>query len=110
MLKELKNVRQIAGERPRRWFVDEDIELILWYGEDRKLSGFQVCYDKKAGTRSVTWKRITEENGETHSVLLSDGPFNKDRVMALVKRDSENLEEEVRQFILQRLETLGTHA
>lgn len=107
MLQELKDVRQIRGEGLRRWFIDDDLELILWYDPDKKLEGFQICYDKLAGTRTITWRKVTPVTGETKSLLVSDGPYNKGRLLALMKRSSENLDENLRNFILKRLETHG---
>jgi len=105
MLEELLDIRQIKGEGFRRWFVDRDLELILWYDEDKKLSGFQICYDKLAGNRSVTWKRRIGEDGKAKSVLVSDGPCNKSRLYALVERSMDNLDYELRNFILERLKS-----
>jgi hypothetical protein len=107
MLQELQDVRQVRGEGLRRWFVDDDLELILWYDFNKKLEGFQICYDKLAGTRTVTWKRITTDSGEAKSILVSDGPYNKARLAALVQRSTESLEENLRSFILKRLESHG---
>ena len=107
MLQELKNVKQIKGEGLRRWFVDADIELILWYDLSRKLEGFQICYDKLAGTRTITWKKTLTPNGETKSVLLSDGPYNRNRLLALADRSTLGLEEPLRRFIMERLESHG---
>jgi len=107
MLQELKNVKQIDGEAFRRWFVDDDLELILWYDDAKKLEGFQICYDKRAGTRTITWKRITSSDGDTKSVLLSDGPYNKSRLLAMMKASTPSLDEKLRTFILGRLETHG---
>lgn len=107
MLQELTDVRQIRGEGLRRWFIDDDLELILWYDFERKLEGFQICYDKLAGTRTITWKKVTPVSGETKSILVSDGPYNKARIMALMERSSETLDGALRTFILQRLETHG---
>lgn len=107
MLQELQNVRQVRGEGLRRWFVDDDLELILWYDFDNKLEGFQICYDKLAGTRTITWKKITADTGGTKSILVSDGPYNKARLSALVQRSTRSLEENLRSFILNRLESHG---
>ncbi len=107
MLQELQNVRQIRGEGLRRWFIDDDLELILWYDFDRKLEGFQICYDKMAGTRTITWKKVTQAEGETKSILVSDSPYNKSRLLALVERSSESLEKDLRSFIMKRLESHG---
>ena len=107
MLQELKNVRQVNGEGPRRWFVDDEIELILWYDFDKKLEGFQICYDKLAGTRTITWKRMVATGGESKSVLISDGPYNRGRLLALVERSIEGLDQPLRTFILDRLTSHG---
>ena len=107
MLQELQNVRQIRGEGLRRWFTDDNIELILWYDDKRKLEGFQICYDKMAGTRTITWKKVTQAEGETKSILVSDGPYNKARLLSLVERSSVSLEKDLRSFILKRLESHG---
>ena len=106
MLRELTNVRQVEGEGTRRWFIDDDLDLILWYDDERKLEGFQICYDKLAGTRTVTW-RIVPTDGGTKSILVSDGPYNKTRLYALMERSSKGLEEGLRAFILERLESHG---
>jgi hypothetical protein len=106
MLQELQNVRQIRGEGLRRWFIDDDMELILWYDFEKNLEGFQICYDKLAGTRTITWKKVTPVEGDTKSILVSDGPYNKSRLIAIVERSSESLEGNLRSFILKRL---GSH-
>ena len=107
MLQELKNVKQIEGEGLRRWFVDDDIELILWYDLTRRLEGFQICYDKMAGTRTITWKKAVTPEGEAKSVLLSDGPYNRSRLLALAERSTRGLDETLRSFIMDRLESHG---
>ena len=87
MLSELENVRQVDGEGFRRWFADEYFDLIVWYKE-KSLIGFQLCYDKGADERALTW---TRDHGYLHAgidtgepvgigskmspVLVSDGLF-----------------------------------
>jgi len=107
MLRELENVRQLKGEGVRRWFIDEDLELILWYDVNKKLEGFQILYDKLAGTRTITWKKVTPAAGESKSVLVSDGPYNRVRIHNMVEKSSENLETNLRRFILERLQSHG---
>jgi len=107
MLKELPNVRQIKGEGLRRWFISDDLELILWYDDEKKLNGFQICYDKLAGTRTITWKMVNTADGRNKSIIISDGPYNKSRIYSLVERDTETLEENLREFILKRLNSHG---
>jgi len=107
MLEELLSIRQVRDDGFRRWFVDEDLELILWYDEAKTLAGFQICYDKLAGNRSVTWKKRIGKDGKAKSVLVSDGPFNKPRLYALMEHSMGNLDAELRAFILKRLRLHG---
>lgn len=55
MLKETPSVRQILGEPRRRWFGDEDFDLIIWYASDDSILGFQLCYDRDARYRALSW-------------------------------------------------------
>lgn len=41
MLNEIRNVRQIKGECSRRGFTDRYFDLIVWYDDERRLTGFQ---------------------------------------------------------------------
>lgn len=42
MLREKEYVRQIKGEPRRRWFYDDFFDLIVWYGTDDSIIGFQL--------------------------------------------------------------------
>lgn len=102
MLTEIENVRQIPGEGIRRWFMDKDMDLILWYEEDRDdLLGFQISYDKRSVQRTVTWKPAPD--GISGSSLTCDGPYNKKRVIRLIEQNGEKIDREILQFILHRL-------
>ena len=68
MLTEIQNVRQIPGEGFRRWFSDNYFDLIVWYDDERKLVGFQLCYDKDGRERALTW---THEHGFQHNRIDS---------------------------------------
>jgi hypothetical protein len=107
MLREQDSVGQTQGEGARRRFIDDDLELILWYDLSNKLEGFQILYNKSAGTRTITWKKVKPVDGELKSVLVSDGPYNSVRIQNLVEKSSENLETNLRRFILERLQIHG---
>ncbi len=107
MLRELKNDRQNKGDRHRRWFKDEQLEIILWYDDERKLDGFQICYDKLAASRLITWKKITTSEGESKSILTSDSPFDRERLYYMIDSRSDRLGSPLKQFILDRLESNG---
>lgn len=55
-LAELRRVRQVPGEHRRRWFSSAGEDLIVWYGDDGAIVGFQFCYDRHGLERAVTWK------------------------------------------------------
>ncbi len=55
MLSELRHVRQVKGEGFRRWFRDPYFDLIVWYQNDGRLLGFQLCYDRQGRERAFTW-------------------------------------------------------
>jgi hypothetical protein len=64
MLREMKNVRQVPGDRFRRWFGDESLEVVVWYEPDGSIYGFQICYDPQDQPRAVTW---TPARGLSHA-------------------------------------------
>jgi hypothetical protein len=53
-LREVPNCRQVPGERPRRWFESEAMDLIVWLSADGRPVGFQICYDKGRRERALT--------------------------------------------------------
>jgi len=55
MLTEIRNARQVEGEGFRRWFTDDYFDLIVWYGDQNAMIGFQLCYDKQGKERALTW-------------------------------------------------------
>lgn len=54
MLREIKNVRKIPDEPMRRWFTDEEMDLMVWYSEGEIIS-FQLCYNKQSAEKAVSW-------------------------------------------------------
>ena len=53
MLHEWEGIRQREEEGHRRWYVDEAMDLIVWF-EDSDVVGFQLCYDKGSDEKAVT--------------------------------------------------------
>jgi len=66
MLHEQRNVRQVPGDYFRRWFSDENLEIVVWYDEAGALFGFQVCYDPRDQPRALTW---TQKRGFSHAAI-----------------------------------------
>ena len=55
MLRELRDVKQVPGEPRRRWFSDENFDLIVWLDPEEQILGFQLCYDKEPRQKALTW-------------------------------------------------------
>ncbi len=116
MLHEIINVRQISGDKSRRWWFDEYFDLIVWYEDDGHASGFQLCYDKKGYERALTWN---EGKGYLHTgiddgdsfgggnkmspILVADGLFGKEAVIARFKEASGGLEEGVFSLVMEKM-------
>jgi hypothetical protein len=55
MLREIADVKQNPGEPRRRWFSDENFDLIVWEPAGGGVAGFQLCYEKGGDQRAATW-------------------------------------------------------
>ena len=97
MLKEIEGVRQIPEDGPRRWFVDDNMDLIVWYKDDlSSITGFQLCYDKKSVQRCLTWQKLDGGKGS----LSSDGRFSIKRVIRLFEAACSELPLEEKDLVL----------
>ena len=48
-------IKNVPGDRPRKWMTDDYFDLYVWYQEDGTIFGFQLCYDKDHDQRALTW-------------------------------------------------------
>lgn len=119
-MKEYTKVRQIPGERRRRWFSSENFDLIVWLNEDCTFAGFELCYDKAKFERSLMWREssgfthMAVDNGELRPgrykatpVLVPDGDFDAVRVHSAFAAESASLPSEVASYVLAALENLN---
>jgi hypothetical protein len=112
MLSEIRNARQVEGEGFRRWFTDDYFDLIVWYGDDRALIGFQLCYDKQVRERALTW---TREHGFQHNridsgevpghskmtpIIIADGTFNTGPVVERFRQASGDIDPQIASFVI----------
>ena len=116
MLAEIANTRQIPGEDRRRWFRDDDLDLIVWYDASDEISGFQLCYDTITRERALTWTRggsyqhnaVDQGGSAGHMkmtpVLVADGTFDKKRIVDLFVSRSRRIELPLATFVKQKLE------
>lgn len=117
MLRELPAV-PVDREPPRRWFGDEYFDLILWLADGASIVAFELCYDKARLERAVIWSR---DQGYRHfrvdagedtpmrnrtPILVSDGPFPKELVIARFTQAATTLDPAIRTFVLERLQAV----
>lgn len=123
--REIRDVRQIAGELRRRWFAAETMDLVVWCDASGAPQAFQLCYDKTAGEHALTWRA---EEGFTHAavddgeqddphaaaprrhkatpVLVADGTVPVARLLAAFTPRVAQLPPDIARFVLARLESL----
>jgi hypothetical protein len=66
MLGEIAGLSQPAGPGRRRWFADEELDLIVYYSDAGTVEGFELCYGKTGAEGSFTWKKT---GGLTHAAV-----------------------------------------
>ena len=115
MLIEIENARQIDGEERRRWFKDNELDLIIWYDNSDAIIGFQLCYDKSTRERALTWNwpnRYSHnaiDDGEVPGgpkmtpILVADGVFDSARIAAEFRARSANLPPDLTNTIMKKL-------
>lgn len=78
-LVEFRNCRQIRGEPLRRWFCNRNIDLIVWFGEQDQIQGFQFCYRDGHAEYAVTW---WEKEGFRRQLVDEGDGFPRRRAMS----------------------------
>ena len=109
---------QVEHDPGRRWFFDEDFDLIVWQSDDSAVTAFELCYDKSSFERAITWNpeqgygHFRVDSGEDNPmrnrtpILVTDGAFPKAEVIARFTQASIDLEPAIRAFVLERLQQL----
>jgi hypothetical protein len=117
MLYEIDGVKGYPNEPKRRWFFDHDLDLTVWFDEDEKIVGFQICYDKPADPHAFTW---WAESGYQHHkiddgerlgtlarkgipVLMLDGVFEKERIAELFRQKSTDIDSRISFFVYNKI-------
>jgi len=115
MLREVMPPR-VERELERRWFTDEDFDLVVWLTRAFGAVAFELCYDRQRGERALTW---SPERGYGHyrvdagedtptrnlsPILVADGDFPRARIAGEFERASGDLDPAIRAFVLEHLE------
>ena len=115
MLHETRHVAQVRGDRFRRCFVDEKLDLVVWYETDGTIHGFQLAYDPQDSPRIVTWTpgrglfHASLDTGEDSPlanrspVLRPCADYNPDQLLAAFLSATAELPDVERAFVEARL-------
>lgn len=108
MLTESKDVRQVPGEKRRRWFSNRTMDLTVWVDDDESIAGFELCYDKGKDERALRWMRGTGflhervDDGEGRAgrykatpVLMPDGSFDAKKISRLFEENSREMDQQI---------------
>lgn len=110
VLKENRHVRQEPGKR-RRWFEDDELDLIVWLDAQGAVEGFQLC----RAARALTWRQgagfahgcVDEGDASPLKnltpIVVPDGPAPWAELLEQFTARSANLEAWLRELILARL-------
>jgi hypothetical protein len=117
---EMRDVRQDSQEYFRRWFFDDDFDLIAFFKPDGALAGFQLCYDKAGREKALMWftgrglSHNHVDSGEqspwyNRSPMLAqvDGRAEMPRVLAEFWVAEEGLPAELKVLVVQKIEEYG---
>ena len=116
MLREIHNTRQIDGELPRRWFMSNDMDLVIWCDNNGSIAAFQLAYNKSRMEHALTWKSDSGyrhhrvDNGEDRSgkhksapLLDPDSNFITAVVADQFKKVAAEIDNTVADFIYEKL-------
>lgn len=108
-------IQAVPGDLPRKWLVDDCVELVVWFEEDGGIFGFQFHYDLKNAPKAFTFTKaagfshnlidtgedVPEENSTP--ILAESIPVNISEVEHLFRDRSENLPESLRWFVFDHI-------
>jgi hypothetical protein len=118
MLHELIYIKQHQGEPQRRWFEDENFDLIIWVDETDEIIEFELCYDKDGKQRAIRWEKPAsyahyhvddgDKTGRMKAtpvlipMILNDS-FHYGKIAALFKLASKELNERIANFVYDKI-------
>jgi hypothetical protein len=54
MLHEFSHLRRDPGERPRRWFTGNELELVFWFDDAGEVASLHLYHESR---RAIAWTR-----------------------------------------------------
>ena len=116
MLSEVTQTKQNQGEPRRRWFIDPQVDLYVWYDEAGAVVQFQICYDKGPEEKALNWNAGTGfshrgvDDGESGvfrmkstPILTGSATLDLDAVRRIFAAAAGNLEYDLHEFIMHKL-------
>lgn len=116
MLKEVHPLRQHADEPRRRWFSDQQFDLIVWFDTQDNIVAFDLCYDKPLHEHVFRWRtrqplqHLRVDDGEQQSgrhkmtpIYVADGSYDIHATAQQFATAGSEMDGAIRNFVLQRL-------
>lgn len=108
-------IRTVPNDLPRKWLIDDHLELILWYLPTGEIAGFELVYDRLRHPRSIRW--FPNGGFQHHQIDTGEDNPGKNRTPMLLagdradiagvldefERRSTELPETIRGYVLDKL-------
>ena len=82
MLIEFRDVRQVEGEGPRRWFFDDYFDLIVWYLEAGGIDGWLLYHFRDQNPIALSVAGLERRRAFSRSSAACSPPILPSAVMA----------------------------
>jgi len=111
MLREIRNVWQVPGEKPRRWFFSHEADLLVWFDSGMPVA-FQLAYGKYHDEHAIRWKTgigfahykvDTGTSGRELPLLVADGPFPAASIIDQFRKLATEVPSDIVAFVCDRL-------
>jgi hypothetical protein len=108
-------VKQDKPGHVRRWFRNDYFDLFTWQSSEAEVVGFQLCYDIGHNERVLSWKKdigflhCKIDDGQPTAfvnmspIFVSDGNFPSNIVMRRFIRESLQISEDIRFFVINKI-------
>lgn len=103
----------------RRWFSDQYIDLVFWENDKGEIQVVHLCYNKNIDEHALVWKldsgyeHYKVDEGEPgplknlSPMMVDDGKMDLDKLKKDFNIRSKNLEDKVKNKIIDVIENFG---